>query len=215
MTSSSDMGRTRRISAVIAIAAIVALVNAVAWWWLNRPVQGEGWDGQIQGVAYNPFRPGQKPFKGPFPTAEQIAEDLTLLAPQVRRIRTYSVLDGLDAVPAVAADFGLPVTLGVWLDTSATRNEAELEQLGRVLSSAHNIERIIVGNEAILRGDLTAEQLSAYLRTSSPSTSCHTGKASTSIARSSMSACGLANSGASSRSTTSSSARSAGRAMVR
>ena len=45
--------------------------------------------------------------------------DMAVVAPYTRAIRTYAVTGGLELVPPVAAEFGLKVTLGAWIDTDA------------------------------------------------------------------------------------------------
>ena len=62
-------------------------------------------------------------------------------------------------MPRLAADYGLFVTAGAWLDTRIQNNEQEIAALIRAVRQNHNIERVIVGNESILRGDLTVADL--------------------------------------------------------
>src|SRR5690606_28403656 len=65
---------------------------------------------RLQGVTYSPFRPGHNPVTGTYPTALEIDEDLTLLAPKVASIRTYgSAEPGVREIPALAMKHGLKV----------------------------------------------------------------------------------------------------------
>ena len=58
----------------------------------------------------------------------QIDEDLTLLSRYTDCIRTYSIENGLDQIPAIAQRHGIKVMQGVWLsnkpakEPSASRN---------------------------------------------------------------------------------------------
>ena len=38
------------------------------------------------------------------------------IAPYTRAIRTYSSTDGSELVPPIAAEFGLKVTVGAWIE---------------------------------------------------------------------------------------------------
>ena len=118
-------------------------------------------------VSYAPFRrPGSTPF-APIGavTAEQIETDLTLLKPLTNCIRTYGVAGGLDAVPGVARKLGMRVRQGVWLGRDETANRVEIE---RAIALAREyvdvIDILVVGNEVLLRRDLSVEQLASHLR---------------------------------------------------
>ena len=64
-------------------------------------------------------------------TAEQIRADLKLLAPLTRAIRLYSSTGGVELVPGIAAEFGLRVTVGAWIDKDEERNEREIRSVDR------------------------------------------------------------------------------------
>ena len=154
---------TRRTAAILVMAAVVA-ANALGWSLLDRGLEPSPWPGAINGVAFSPYRADQDPQSGRHPTPEQIDEDLNLLARHVRHVRTYSVIDGLEAVPALARRHGLSVTAGAWIDGREERNEREVEALVELARDSHNVTRILVGNETLLRGDVTMEQLVNYIR---------------------------------------------------
>ena len=118
-------------------------------------------------VSYAPFRRrGSTPFAPTGAvTAEQIETDLTLLKPLTNCIRTYGVAGGLDAVPGVARKLGMRVRQGVWLGRDETANRVEIE---RAIALAREyvdvIDILVVGNEVLLRRDLSVEQLASHLR---------------------------------------------------
>ncbi len=153
----------RRFS--FAVLIVVALANAGAWWWLNRPVPETDWTGTIQGLSFNPFRKGEDPQVGPFPTAEGIDSDLMLIADHARRIRTYSVLGPLQIIPRLAADFGIEVTPGAWINKDPERNAQEIDNLVRVVHENANVKRVIVGNESVLHEVATVPELIEHIRT--------------------------------------------------
>ena len=99
------------------------------------------WRGQVNGFAFAPYQRGQSAEDGDWPTAEQIAADLRVVAPLTRRIRTYTVDGGFDRIPAIARQQGLDlrVTLGAWLDGRAERDAAELKRLAAA-ARARNVD---------------------------------------------------------------------------
>ena len=155
----------RGLLALLAFVCVAAL--NFLWWWLpNRPVEIAGWtDAPLQSVSFAPYRPGQSPLTRTFPTPEQIDDDLKRLQGKVRSVRTYSAGENLEAVPQRAGKYGLKVWHGAWLNNNEKEN---LEQINLLIDHANRyadtIERVIVGNEVLLRKDLTANQLRSYIR---------------------------------------------------
>jgi exo-beta-1,3-glucanase (GH17 family) len=154
--------------ALMALAAfiIVAALNFLWWWWPNRPVEIAGWSSApLQSVSFAPYRPGQSPLTRTFPTVEQIDQDLARLKGKVLAVRTYSTGENLEAVPQLAGKYGLKVWHGAWLNDNDKEN---LEQINLLIDHANRypdtIERVIVGNEVLLRKDLTVTQLRGYIR---------------------------------------------------
>ena len=78
-----------------------------------------------------------------------------MLAPHTRAVRTYSSTGGVELVPPVAAEFGLKVTAGAWLDTNQQRNEREIALGHRTRAHATPMSQaIVVGNEHVMRGEI-------------------------------------------------------------
>lgn len=148
---------------IIAISIFVLFCNYVAWAVVNRPEHAVSWQGIMRGVSFSPYQAGQSPLEGEHPSLAQIDESLRFLANKVHSVRTYTALDGFAQVPELAEKYGLTVTAGAWLDHRLERNEREIESLLAELDSNSNIDRAIVGNEAILRTDLKVPELAAYL----------------------------------------------------
>src|SRR5581483_3289639 len=155
----------RAVLALLAFVAVAA-VNFLWWWWPNRPVEIAGWTDQpLQSVSFAPYRPGQSPLSKDFPTPQQIEQDLARLKGKVLAVRTYSAAENLETVPQVAGKYGLKVWHGAWLNDNEKEN---LEQINLLIDHANRypdtIERVIVGNEVLLRKDLTVNQLRGYIR---------------------------------------------------
>lgn len=146
------------------IVSFLIMSNLLIWASFNRPTQEISFPGMIDGVSFSPFRAHQDPLDGRFPSAQDIEQDLRFLADKVTSVRTYTSLDGLEHVPALAAKQGLKVTAGAWLDQRLERNDDEINSLIRSVKMSNNVGRVIVGNESILREDLSVAQLTAYLK---------------------------------------------------
>ncbi|HJV24352.1 MAG TPA: glycosyltransferase [Aromatoleum sp.] len=149
----------RLLSALVLAFIACALVGG-AWHILERPVTPPDWDGQVSGLTYSGYRPGQGPAQHRYPSPDEIAQDMALLAPHTHRIRTYTSTEGPD-VPALAARYGLDVMAGAWLGKDKAANERELKGLIRQARGYPNVSRLIVGNEVMLREEMTEAELIA------------------------------------------------------
>ncbi len=102
---------------------------------------------------------------GTMVSAEQIDEDLALLSRYTDCIRTYSNANGLDQIPAIAQRHGLKMLMGLWLANNAAFNR---QQIATAIDLAKKypdvIRAVVVGNEVLLRGELSATDLGAIIR---------------------------------------------------
>src|ERR1700691_704453 len=148
----------------IIVAAVFAVMTFAVWGYLNRPESEPPWPAHIQGVAFSPYAADQDPFGSKdIPSVEQIYSDLKLLATKTYAVRTYSVLGSLGKIPELAAKHNISVALGVQLSKDKAESEEEL-RTGIVLAKEHrNVVRVMVGNETLLRGDVSVDQLAGYL----------------------------------------------------
>src|SRR5580698_8869557 len=157
--------RTPLALLLISLGAIAA-----AWWWMATPIVLSRAPidpaAKLLCVSYAPFRGAQTPL---VPTTritpEQIAQDLAQLAKISDCVRTYSIENGLDQVPALAAKVGLKVMQGIWLGSDRFKN---LAQISTVISLTRQypdvITSVVVGNEVLLRGEMTTADLAATIR---------------------------------------------------
>jgi exo-beta-1,3-glucanase (GH17 family)/cellulose synthase/poly-beta-1,6-N-acetylglucosamine synthase-like glycosyltransferase len=144
---------------VAAVLALVACVH-VGIWVLLKPV-GIAPDvtRQLASISYSPFADSSHPDRGTPPTAAQIRADLRAIAPYTRAIRTYSATGGAELVPPIAAEFGLKVTVGAWIDKDQARNEREIRSALDLAHHNSNVEAIVVGNETTLRAEMPVPAL--------------------------------------------------------
>src|SRR5262249_10043357 len=141
------------------VVAVVACLHAGLWALLQRQHAVPNIDGQLASVSYSPYARSQHPDYGDRPTAEQIRADLKLLSPYTRTIRTYSSTGGVELVPGIAAEFGIKVTIGVWIDKNEARNEREIQSAVALAKRYSNVNAIVVGNETTLRAEKSIDEL--------------------------------------------------------
>ncbi len=144
---------------VAAVIALVACVHAGLWAIARDQMRAPDFDGQLASVSYAPFQGNANAEAGAKARAEQIRSDLKLLAPLTRAIRTYSSTNGVELVPGIAAEFGLRVTIGAWIDKNQDRNERELRSVIDLAKRHSNVNGVIVGNETIFRGEQKVSDL--------------------------------------------------------
>jgi len=144
---------------VAAVLALVACVHAGLWASLRTKETAPDFTGQLASVSYAPFVSSRHPDFGDRPTVEQIRADLKAIAPYTRAIRTYSATGGAELVPPIAAEFGLKVTVGAWIDKNKERNEREIRSALELARHYSNVNAIVVGNETTLRAEMTVDEL--------------------------------------------------------
>jgi exo-beta-1,3-glucanase (GH17 family) len=150
--------------------SIAAALILAAWWWLGMPVQmppsplapGE----KLYCLSYAPYRPGQNPL---YPDTQvdrlQIEQDLQRLAGITRCVRTYAADMGQEYVPEIARRYGLKVLQGLWLSRNPADNQRQIEATVALANQYPDvIEAVVVGNEVLLRGDMSAADLAKAIR---------------------------------------------------
>ena len=117
-------------------------------------------------VSYAPFRGAQTPLDPTIRvTPEQIEQDLKQLAEISDCVRTYSIENGQDQIPGLAAKVGLKVIQGIWLGSNRLKNLAQIATAIRLTKEYPGvITSLVVGNEVLLRGEMTTNDLAATIR---------------------------------------------------
>jgi len=160
----------RPVPIAVALFVPVAAAIVAAWWWLGAPValpaSPLGAGEKLYCVSYSPFRGGQTPFDQALRIdAGQIEDDLARLAAVTDCVRTYSTEFGLDQVAGIAERHGLKVIQGIWLGRERERNRAEIETaVALAIRYPGTVRALVAGNEVLLRGELSASDLSALIR---------------------------------------------------
>ncbi|ACA88631.1 glycoside hydrolase family 17 protein [Shewanella woodyi] len=116
---------------------------------------------KIHGISFSPYTEGQKP--GNDITEAQIKDRLDIIKPNVNWVRSFSSTEGNQHTPKVAKENGLNTLVGVWLDGDLENNEKELANAIEVARAGH-VDILAVGNEVLLRGELSEDALIAYIK---------------------------------------------------
>lgn len=117
----------------------------------------------IYGISFSPYQDGQDPSLESVITQKQIAQRLSFIEQHTKWIRTFSCTHGNEEVPRIAHEKKVKVFAGVWLDSNKENNELEIQNMIRIANEGH-VDLIAVGNEVLLREDLSIEELIAYIR---------------------------------------------------
>lgn len=148
---------------VAALVALVASVHLGAWALFEGRATAPSFDGQLASVSYAPYAGSQRPGHDR-PTADQIRADMKLLSPLTRAVRTYESTNGVDQVPAIAAEFGLKVSAGIWISKDKERNDREIAAAIAAARKNPNVTALIVGNEALFTREVSVGELVEYIR---------------------------------------------------
>lgn len=146
---------------------IIALGVFLAGFMDIRPrAAGDAGAARIACLSWTPFhRSGDDPLDPATQVdPERIRDDLRRLSALTPCVRTYSVGQGLDAVPAIAQELGMQVLLGARLGRDEAKNAVELDR-AITLAASHRqtVRGLIVGNEVLRRGELPPSALAAHL----------------------------------------------------
>ncbi len=154
----------------LACLAVAALVVVAVWAWLGAPVPmpqsplaaGD----RLYCLSYAPFHGEQTPFD---PTtrisADQIDADLGQLAKLTGCVRVYATDQGLEQVAGLAASHGLQVLQGIWLGREEANNRLQIEAAVTLARRYPDVIRaLVVGNEVLLRGEMSAIDLANTIR---------------------------------------------------
>ena len=145
--------------AVVAVLLFVTAAHAALWGIFQDKQQAPDFRGILTSVSYAPFEGTAHPDVDNIPSVEKIRADMQKLAPLTKAIRLYSSTGGVELVPPIAAEFGLKVTVGAWIDKNADRNEREIDAAINLAKHNSNVIGIVVGNETLYRGEQKAEDL--------------------------------------------------------
>jgi exo-beta-1,3-glucanase (GH17 family) len=117
-------------------------------------------ENRIHGIAFSPYMDGQGP--GDQISEAQIEQRLKIIEPYTCWVRTFSCVEGNEHIPRIARAHNLKTMVGVCLSDDKEKNEIELEQ-GIKIARQGYADILAVGNEVLLRGELTEHELIEYI----------------------------------------------------
>lgn len=113
----------------------------------------------IQSFSYSPYIGEDKQAK----TYSEVKEDLLILKKLTNKIRLYASEDAKN-VMEVAKDLNMSVDFGIWIGANKEKNEQELAQAFDYIRFYYDtINTVIVGNEVLLRADVSEDELIEYI----------------------------------------------------
>jgi exo-beta-1,3-glucanase (GH17 family)/cellulose synthase/poly-beta-1,6-N-acetylglucosamine synthase-like glycosyltransferase len=144
--------------AVVAVLLFVATVHAALWGAFRDKEQAPDFTGVLPSVSYAPFERGHT-VADTVGDSEKVRSDLKKLSTLTRAVRLYSSTEGGELVPPIAAEFGLKVTVGAWIDKNVERNEREIDAAINLARHNSNVIGVVVGNETVYRGEQKIDDL--------------------------------------------------------
>ncbi|HEX7566898.1 MAG TPA: glycosyltransferase, partial [Bradyrhizobium sp.] len=144
--------------AVVAVLLCVTAVHAALWGVFRQEQQAPDFRGILPSLSYAPFEPGHV-VADVAADSEKVRADLKKLSTLTRAVRLYASTEGNELVPPIAAEFGLKVTVGAWINKDVERNEREIEAAINLARHNSDVIGVVVGNETIYRGEQKIEGL--------------------------------------------------------
>ena len=114
----------------------------------------------LHGICFSPYREHQN--VEDTLSESQIKERMEVVAPYTNWVRSFSCTGGNEHIPAVAKSKRLKTMVGAWIGKNKEENEKEIEALIG-LAKKGLVDIAVVGNEALMRGDLSEEHILDYL----------------------------------------------------
>ena len=115
----------------------------------------------LHGMCFSAYGEGQK--VGDILSKEQIKRRLDIIAPHTQWIRTFSCTEGNEWIPEIAHQKGIKTVVGAWISQDKERNEREINALIK-LANAGLVAVAAVGNEVLLREEISEEELIEYIK---------------------------------------------------
>jgi GPH family glycoside/pentoside/hexuronide:cation symporter len=118
-------------------------------------------DRRLHGICFSPYMEGQN--IGDRLSEEQIQRRMAIVSPYTQWVRSFSCTDGNEFIPKAARDKGLKTMVGAWIDQDRENNDKEIAALISLAKTGY-VDIAVVGNEVLLRNELSEQELQAYIR---------------------------------------------------
>jgi glycoside/pentoside/hexuronide:cation symporter, GPH family len=114
----------------------------------------------LSGICFSPYMEGQN--IGDILSEAQIKRRMAIVAPHTKWVRSFSCTEGNEFIPKAAREKGLKTMVGAWIDNNKANNEDEIKGLIDLAQKGY-VDIAVVGNEVLLRNDLTKQELLNYI----------------------------------------------------
>jgi len=156
--------KLNKLQEIASISDIAALASDIYFTQLSEKEAKQRFNNilnaQLHGLCLGAYKEGQS--AGDMLSKEQIAQRIEIIAPYTKWVRSFSCTDGNEYIPIVARTKGLKTMVGAWISADMERNELELQALIN-LGKEGKVDIAVVGNEVLLRDELTEQQLLEYI----------------------------------------------------
>ena len=115
----------------------------------------------IHGISFSAYLEDQSP--GSQISEKQIEVRMKIIQPYVKWVRSFSCVDGNEHIPKIAHKYGLKTLVGAWLGDDKEKNEEEIESIIKLAKEGY-ADIIAVGNEVLLRGDLSEDEIIKHIQ---------------------------------------------------
>lgn len=115
----------------------------------------------LHGLCFSPYVEGQD--TGDLLSETQIRRRMEIIMPFTNWIRSFSCTEGNELIPRIAHDKGLKTMVGAWISNDRERNEKEIRMLVK-LAKEGLVDIAAVGNEVMLRNELSEQEMIQYIR---------------------------------------------------
>src|SRR5258708_4485294 len=149
--------------AVVAVLLFVTAAHAALWGLFQEKQSAHDFRGLLPSSSYAPFEPGHA-VADSIADSEKVRADLKKLSTLTRAVRLYSSTEGNELVPPIAAEYGMKVTVGAWIDKDGDRNKREIEAAINLAKRNSNVIGVVVGDETIFRGEQKVEDLITLIK---------------------------------------------------
>jgi GPH family glycoside/pentoside/hexuronide:cation symporter len=117
-------------------------------------------DKTLNGLCFSPYIEGQ--VAGDILTDGQIRKRMDVISSYTKTVRSFACTEGNEMIPQIAKEKGLKTMVGAWISNDKERNEKEIAAL-IVLAKSGVVDIAAVGNEVLLRNDISEMELLAYI----------------------------------------------------
>lgn len=114
----------------------------------------------VYGMCFSPYSEGQN--IGDILSESQIRRRMDVIAPHTKWVRSFSCTEGNEFIPKLAREKGLKTMVGAWIGTDKAQNDKEIEALISLAQKGY-VDIAAVGNEVLLRNELTEEEVLDYI----------------------------------------------------